>query len=175
MPKSSSQDREEVILKALEDLSIGRYPTVTAVAHAYALLLSTLTHHFHVRQNRALGHAAYQLLTSIEDETLEGWIQHQCRHECSPTYDMLWGMINMILQSQHTSTIPYVGQNWPQHFLNWHSKLKVKRIRTIAQQWQLGTTWSRSFDLMTLRRKTCGTRMRKSCYETVKFTKGYCD
>ncbi len=140
MPNSNSHNREEAISKALEDLSTDRYPTVTAATHIYALPMSTLTHRFHGRQSRVLGHEAYQLLSPNEEATLEGWIRRQCRHRCPPTYDMLQNMVNMILQSQHTSTVPLVGQNWPKAFLNRHPKLKLKRIRTIAQQRHLGTT-----------------------------------
>jgi len=77
MPKSNSHDREEAISKALQDLSTDRYPTVTAVARVYAISMSTLAHRFHERQNQALGHATYQLLSSNEEETLEGWIRRQ--------------------------------------------------------------------------------------------------
>lgn len=69
MPKSNSHDREKAILKALEDLSTDRYSTVTAAARVYAIPMSTLAHRFHERQNRALGHAAYQLLSSNEEKT----------------------------------------------------------------------------------------------------------
>lgn len=47
MPKSNSHNREEAISKALEDLSTGKYPTVTAAARAYALPQSTLAHLFY--------------------------------------------------------------------------------------------------------------------------------
>ena len=72
MAKSNSHNREEVIQKALEDLSTSLYPTIAAAARAYALPPSTLRHRFRGCQNRALGHAAYQLLTPNEEDTLEG-------------------------------------------------------------------------------------------------------
>lgn len=72
MTKPNRDNREEAIQKALKDLSTGIYPTITAAACAYAIPLFTLTHRFKGRQNRALRHAAYQLLTPNEEDTLEG-------------------------------------------------------------------------------------------------------
>lgn len=63
---------KKTIQKALKDLFTGIYSTIAAAARAYALLLFTLSHHLHKRQNRVLRHAAYQLLTSNEKDTLEG-------------------------------------------------------------------------------------------------------
>lgn len=109
-------------------------------SRTYAIPLSTLAHRFRGRQNRVLGHAPYQLLGPSEEETLEGWIWHQCHHGCSPTYDILWDMVTMILQSRH-APMPFVGDHWPKNFLNQPPKLKLKRLRTIAQQRHLGITW----------------------------------
>jgi len=140
MPKSSSPNREEAISKALDDLSKGKYPSITAAARAYAIPLSTLAHRSHGRQNRNLGHAAYQLLSPHEEKTLEVWIRHRCRHGCPSPYDILRDMVNMLLQLRHTTRVPFVGSSWPQSFLNRHPKLKQKRLRSIALQRQLGTT-----------------------------------
>lgn len=71
MSKSSSHNHEKIIQKILDDLSMNKYSTITAVTHIYAISLSILVHHHQEHQNQALKHAAYQLLTSNEKKILE--------------------------------------------------------------------------------------------------------
>ena len=140
MVKSNRNNCEKAIQKALKDLFTDIYSTIMAAVCACAISLFILAHRFKEHQNWALRHAAYQLLIFNEKNILKRWIQHQCCHEWPSTYDMLWNMINMILQSQATFWVLFVGSHWPQHFLNWHFKLRLKRLRTITQQQQLETT-----------------------------------
>jgi len=142
MFKLNSQKHKKIIQKILNNLLKNKYFTYAVITQTYLLSLLTFKHWSQEHQSQVLEHVQYQLLSFNEKKILENWIWHQCCHECSLIIDMLQNIIITILKSQNTAKVLYIESHWSQIFLNWHSKLKHKRIRSLCQQWFLEILWS---------------------------------
>ena len=126
---------EEDVTNALNALVNGEHKSVRKAAIAFQISSSTLHNRRKNSKSRAQSHVSQQLLTPIEESTLENWI-YQAAKLGAPVTLQLVKILASEIQSKRSSNydeneLSPISDRWVDRFRTRHPRIKTCFSRTI--------------------------------------------
>jgi hypothetical protein len=126
---------EEDVTNALNALVNGEYKSIYKAAIAFQIPSSTLRDRRKKSKSRTESHVSQQLLTPIEESTLENWI-YQAAKLGTPVTLQLVRILASEIQSQRSSNhdeneLSPISDRWVDRFRTCHPRIKTCFSRTI--------------------------------------------
>jgi hypothetical protein len=126
---------EEDVANALNTLVNGEYKSIHRAALVFQIPTSTLRRRFQNRKTRKESHVSQQILTPIEESTLENWIYRAAKLEAPITLKLVKILASDIqsersLNNDENQSSP-ISDRWVDRFRTRHPRIKTCFSRTI--------------------------------------------
>jgi hypothetical protein len=126
---------EEDVTNALNALVNGEIKSLRRVASAFGIPSSTLQDRLQKQKSRSEGHVVQQLLTPVEETTLENWIYRAAKLGAPSTLQLV-KILSLEIQSERSSNydknvLSSISNRWIDRFRKRHPRIKTCFSRTI--------------------------------------------
>jgi hypothetical protein len=126
---------EEDVTNALNALVNGEYKSIRRAALVFQIPYSTLQDRFQNRKTRKESHVSQQILTPIEESTLENWIYRAAKLGAPITLKLVKILASEIQSERSTNhnenELSPISDRWVDRFRTRHPRVKTCLSRTI--------------------------------------------